>query len=183
MSDSYKEWRIESSDLQTIYDASSTDMNKVFDLLYPQGSEFMQMWVKDSIMYECLGARTNMNNASSRADNAKRALSKFRDERSDTVTEIGSNREYDKVSTFRGWQDYADYWSNRYDVWSTKFETIYGDTWEVALKDKNARKATQSQLRQPNQEELNEYAEKILNADISKLTGKELEECNLERTF
>src|SRR5210317_27117 len=86
---SYNEWRIESNDLQTIYDASSTDMNKVFDLLYPQGSAFMQMWVKDSIMYECLGANTNMNNASSRADNAKRALLKFKDERSDNVTEIG----------------------------------------------------------------------------------------------
>ena len=167
---SYNEWRIESNDLQTIYDASSTDMNKVFDLLYPQGSAFMQMWVKDSIMYECLGANTNMNNAKSRADNAKRALLKFRDARSDNVTEIGQNKEYDTVSTFRGWQDYADYWTNRYDVWSTNFESIYGETWEVALKQKNARKATQSTLRQPNQEELDDYAEKILNAEISKLT-------------
>lgn len=170
MSSNYNEWRIESSDLQSINDASSTDMNKVFDLLYPQGSAFMSMWVKDSIMYECLGANTNMNNASSRADNAKRALLKFKDERSDNVTEIGSNREYDVVSTFRGWSDYADYWTNRYDVWSTQFETIYGETWEVALKRKNARKASPSELRQPNQEELNEYAEKILNAEISTLT-------------
>jgi hypothetical protein len=180
---SYNEWRIESNDLQTIYDASSTDMNEVFNLLYPQGSAFMQMWVKDSIMYECLGANTNMNNSKSRADTAKRALLRFRDERSDNVTEIGQNKEYDTVSTFRGWQDYADYWTNRYDVWSTNFETIYGETWEVALKRKNTRKATNSTLRQPNQEELNEFAEKILNADINKLTDKELKECNLEHTF
>jgi hypothetical protein len=42
MSSNYNEWRIESSDLQYINDASSTDMKKVFDLLYPQGSAFMQ---------------------------------------------------------------------------------------------------------------------------------------------
>lgn len=181
---SYNEWRIESKDLQTIYDASSTNMHEVFDMMYPKGSSFMNMWIKDSIMYECLGANTNMNNANSRADQARRALNSFREERSDNVTEIGSNKEYDKVSTFRGWTDYKDYWTNRYDVWSTNFEQMYGETWEEALKNKNARKATPSTLRQPNQEELNDFADKILNADIETLTDKELiESDNLERTF
>lgn len=167
------EWRIEPKELVTINDASKQDMNTLFDDLYPiQGSEFMQGWCKDSIMYECLGARTGMNNASSRTDQAKRALKKADDDRVDTVTEIGQQQDYDRVATFRGWSDINDYWTNRYDVWSTKFELIYGETWEQALDMKNKSKATPSTLRQPTDEEHQEFAESILNADINTLVGQ-----------
>ena len=122
------EWRIQTNDLQSINDASKQDMYQVFDTMYPvQDSTFMQGWCKDSIMYECLGARTGMNNASSRADQAKRALTKANDDRVDTVTEIGQQQDYDRVATFRGWSDLADYWTNRLDAWSNRFEMIYGE--------------------------------------------------------
>lgn len=128
------EWRIQTNDLQSINDASKQDMYQVFDTMYPvQDSTFMQGWCKDSIMYECLGARTGMNNASSRADQAKRALTKANDDRVDTVTEIGQQQDYDRVATFRGWSDLADYWTNRLDAWSNRFEMIYGESWEQAL--------------------------------------------------
>ena len=167
------EWRIQTNDLQSINDASKQDMYQVFDTMYPvQDSTFMQGWCKDSIMYECLGARTGMNNASSRADQAKRALTKAKDDRVDTVTEIGQQQDYDRVATFRGWSDLADYWTNRYDTWSSKFELIYGETWEKALENKNKNKATPSTLRQPTDEEHEEFAESILNADINTLVGE-----------
>lgn len=167
------EWRIQTNDLQSINDASKQDMYQVFDTMYPvQDSTFMQGWCKDSIMYECLGARTGMNNASSRADQAKRALTKANDDRVDTVTEIGQQQDYDRVATFRGWSDLADYWTNRLDAWSNRFEMIYGETWEQALDAKNKSKATPSKLRQPTDEEQEEYADKILNADINTLVGQ-----------
>jgi len=167
------EWRIQTNDLQSINDASKQDMYQVFDTMYPvQDSTFMQGWCKDSIMYECLGARTGMNNASSRADQAKRALTKANDDRVDTVTEIGQQQDYDRVATFRGWSDLADYWTNRLDAWSNRFELIYGETWEQALDNKNKSKATPSKLRQPTDEEHEEYADKILNADINTLVGQ-----------
>ena len=68
--------------------------------------------------------------------------------------------------------DINDYWTNRYDVWSTKFELIYGETWEQALDMKNKSKATPSTLRQPTDEEHQEFAESILNADINTLVGQ-----------
>ena len=167
------EWRIQTNDLQSINDASKQDMYQVFDTIYPvQDSTFMQGWCKDSIMYECLGARTGMNNASSRADQAKRALTKANDDRVDTVTEIGQQQDYDRVATFRGWSDLADYWTNRLDAWSNRFEMIYGESWEQALDAKNKSKATPSKLRQPTDEEQEEYADKILNADINTLVGQ-----------
>lgn len=167
------EWKVEPKELIEINDAANTDMNNVFNLMYPIiHSPFMQGWCKDSIMYECLGARTGMNNASSRADQAKRALTKAKDDRVDTVTEIGSQQEYDRVATFRGWSDLADYWTHRYDIWSAKFELIYGETWEKALENKNKNKATPSTLRQPTNEEHEEFAESILNADINTLVGE-----------
>lgn len=167
------EWRIQTNDLQSINDASKQDMYQVFDTMYPvQDSTFMQGWCKDSIMYECLGARTGMNNASSRADQAKRALTKANDDRVDTVTEIGQQQDYDRVATFRGWSDLADYWTNRLDAWSNRFEMIYGESWEQALDAKNKSKATPSKLRQPTDEEQEEYADKILNADINTLVGQ-----------
>lgn len=167
------EWRIEPKELVIINDASKQDMNTLFDDLYPiQGSEFMQGWCKDSIMYECLGARTGMNNASSRADQAKRALKKADDDRVDTVTEIGQQQDYDRVATFRGWSDLADYWSNKLDAWSTRFEEIYGESWDVALDNKNKSKASPSTLRQPTEDENEEYADKILNAEIKTLVGQ-----------
>ena len=167
------EWKIQTNDLQSINDASKQDMNTLFNDLYPiQESEFMQGWCKDSIMYECLGARTGMNNASSRADQAKRALTKANDDRVDTVTEIGQQQDYDRVATFRGWSDLADYWTNRLDAWSNRFEMIYGESWEQALDAKNKSKATPSKLRQPTDEEQEEYADKILNADINTLVGQ-----------
>ncbi len=167
------EWRIQTNDLQSINDASKQDMYQVFDTMYPvQDSTFMQGWCKDSIMYECLGARTGMNNASSRADQAKRALTKANDDRVDTVTEIGQQQDYDRVATFRGWSDLADYWTNRLDAWSNRFEMIYGESWEQALDAKNKSRATPSKLRQPTDEEQEEYADKILNADINTLVGQ-----------
>ena len=167
------EWRIQTNDLQSINDASKQDMYQVFDTMYPvQDSTFMQGWCKDSIMYECLGARTGMNNASSRADQAKRALTKANDDRVDTVTEIGQQQDYDRVATFRGWSDLADYWTNRLDAWSNRFEMIYGESWEQALDAKNKSKASPSKLRQPTDEEQEEYADKILNADINTLVGQ-----------
>ena len=167
------EWKVETKELLFINDAAKQDMNEVFDLLYPiKGTEFMQGWCKDSIMYECLGARTGMNNASSRADQAKRALTKAKDDRVDTVTEIGQQQDYDRVATFRGWSDLADYWTNRYDTWSAKFEILYGETWEKALENKNKNKATPSTLRQPTDEQHEEFAESILNADINTLVGE-----------
>lgn len=167
------EWKVEGKELIDINDAAITDMNNVFNLMYPiLHSPFMQGWCKDSIMYECLGARTGMNNASSRADQAKRALTQAKDSRVDTVTEIGSQQDYDRIATFRGWSDLADYWTNRYDVWSAKFELIYGETWEKALENKNKNKASPSTLRQPTAEEHEELAESILNADINTLVGE-----------
>jgi len=167
------EWRIEPKELVAINDASKQDMNTLFDSLYPiQQTTFMQGWCKDSIMYECLGARTGMNNASSRADQAKRALTKAKDDRVDTVTEIGQQQDYDRVATFRGWSDLADYWTNRLDAWSNRFEMIYGESWEQALDAKNKSKATPSKLRQPTDEEHEEYADSILNAEIKTLVGQ-----------
>ena len=154
------EWRIQTNDLQSINDASKQDMYQVFDTIYPvQDSTFMQGWCKESIMYECLGARTGMNNASSRADQAKRALTKANDDRVDTVTEIGQQQDYDRVATFRGWSDLADYWTNRLDAWSNRFEMIYGESWEQALDAKNKSKATPSKLRKPTDEEHEEMKE------------------------
>jgi len=167
------EWRIEPKELIEINDAANTDMNMVFNLMYPiLHTQFMQGWCKDSIMYECLGAKRGMNIASSRADQAKRALKRADDNRVDkNETEIGQQQDYDRVATFRGWSDLNDYWTNRYDVWSTKFELIYGETWEKALETKNKNKATPSTLRQPTDEEHEEFADSILNADINTLAG------------
>ena len=167
------EWRVQTNDLICINDASKVDMYQVFDMTYPiKDSEFMQGWCKDSIMYECVGARTGMNNASSRSDQAKRALTKANDDRVDTVTEIGQQQDYDRVATFRGWSDLADYWSNKLDAWSTRFEEIYGESWDVALDNKNKSKASPSTLRQPTEDENEEYADKILNAEIKTLVGQ-----------
>ena len=168
------EWRINPQELVAINDASKQDMNTLFDDLYPiQQTEFMQGWCKDSIMYECLGARTGMNNASSRADQARRALKLADDQRVDkNETEIGQQQDYDRVATFRGWSDLADYWTNKLDAWSTRFEEIYGESWDVALDIKNKAKATPSTLRQPTEDENKEYADKILNAEIKTLVGQ-----------
>ena len=168
------EWRIEPKELIAINDASKEDMNALFDALYPiKETPFMQGWCKDSIMYECLGAKRGMNNATSRADQARRALKLADDQRVDKEeTEIGQQQDYDRVATFRGWSDLNDYWTNRYDTWSSKFELIYGETWEKALENKNKNKATPSTLRQPTNEEHEEFAESILNADINTLVGE-----------
>ena len=169
-----KDWKIEGKHLVDINEASKSNMEEVFDALYPgiEENTFMQDWCKDSMMYECLGASTGMNNASGRADQAKRALTKANDDRVDTVTEIGQQQDYDRVCTFRGWSDFADYWTNKHDTWTTRFQSIYGETWEKALEIKNKNKATPSTLREANKEENDAWAENILNAPIAKLQGE-----------
>tara|TARA_R110000796_G_scaffold221333_1_gene337404 strand:- start:492 stop:1142 length:651 start_codon:yes stop_codon:yes gene_type:complete len=167
---SFKNWKIESKDLIGINDMANEDMNQVFNNLYQvYDNQFLQEWCKDSIMYECLGARTNMNIASSRSDQAKKALNVAKDNRVDTHTEIGMNQEYDRDVTYIGWADYADYWTNKYDVWSTKFEETYGETWEVALEATKKSRSSGSELRVANQEEIDDYADKLRNADVRRL--------------
>lgn len=165
----YKDWKINAKDLLGIKDMANEDMETAFTNMYQiYDNKFLQDWCKDSIMYECLGARTNMNIAISRSDTAKKALNVAKDNRVDTHTEIGQQQEYDRDVTYVGWADYADYWTNKFDVWSTKFEETYGETWEVALEASKKTKASPSELKQPNQEDLNAYADKLREASVSK---------------
>ena len=167
----YKEWRINAKDLLGIKDMANEDMETAFTNMYQiYDNQFLQDWCKESIMYECLGARTNMNIAVSRADTAKKALNVAQDNRVDTHTEIGQQQEYDRDVTYVGWADYADYWTNKFDVWSTKFEETYGETWEVALEATKKGKASPSELKQPNQQDLDTYADKLREADVRKFT-------------
>ena len=167
----YKEWKINAKDLLGIKDMANEDMETAFTNMYQiYDNQFLQDWCKESIMYECLGARTNMNIAVSRADTAKKALNVAQDNRVDTHTEIGQQQEYDRDVTYVGWADYADYWTNKFDVWSTKFEETYGETWEVALEASKKQKASPSELKQPNQQDLDTYADKLREADVRKFT-------------
>jgi len=167
----YKEWKINAKDLLGIKDMANEDMETAFTNMYQiYDNQFLQDWCKESIMYECLGARTNMNIAVSRADTAKKALNVAQDNRVDTHTEIGQQQEYDRDVTYVGWADYADYWTNKFDVWSTKFEETYGETWEVALEATKKGKASPSELKQPNQQDLDTYADKLREADVRKFT-------------
>jgi len=167
----YKEWKINAKDLLGIKDMANEDMETAFTNMYQiYDNKFLQDWCKESIMYECLGARTNMNIAVSRADTAKKALNVAQDNRVDTHTEIGQQQEYDRDVTYVGWADYADYWTNKFDVWSTKFEETYGETWEVALEATKKAKASPSELKQPNQQDLDTYADKLREADVRKFT-------------
>ena len=167
----YKEWKINAKDLLGIKDMANEDMETAFTNMYQiYDNQFLQDWCKESIMYECLGARTNMNIAVSRADTAKKALNVAQDNRVDTHTEIGQQQEYDRDVTYVGWADYADYWTNKFDVWSTKFEETYGETWEVALEATKKAKASPSELKQPNQQDLDTYADKLREADVRKFT-------------
>ena len=169
-----REWKIEGKHLQDINDASKENMEKLFDAMYPgvEDNTFMQDWLKDSMMYECLGARTGMTNASSRADQAKRALTKANDDRVDTVTEIGQQQDYDRICTYRGWSDFADYWTNKHDTWTTRFQSIYGETFEKALEIKKINKSSPSVLKQVSKEENDELALKIKEAELKQLTDE-----------
>ena len=78
----YKEWKINAKDLLGIKDMANEDMETAFTNMYQiYDNQFLQDWCKESIMYECLGARTNMNIAVSRADTAKKALNVAQDNR------------------------------------------------------------------------------------------------------
>jgi len=173
-----REWKIKGEHLQDINDASKENMEKLFDAMYPgvENNEFMQDWCKDSIMYECLGARTGMTNASSRADQAERALTKANDDRVDTVTEIGQHQDYDRICTYRGWSDFADYWTNKYDTWTTRFKSIYGETFEEALEIKNKNKSSPSVVRKVTKEENKELALKIKGAELHQLTDEQVDD-------
>lgn len=164
------EWRVNGDDLPVIDTASRTNWEQIFNIIYPRGSQFFSDWTKTSMIYECLGARTNRDNAFSRMDQAQRAVLKAHDDRVDTETEIGQQQDYDRISTFRGWSDMHDYFNNKYLVWSKNYKEIYGNDWDVDLQEMNERRASKSKNSNViSDEEKQKFLDKIKSVPVSQL--------------